>query len=320
MDGVGDVAASFHAVLRNVQAAHAGLDARSIDRLVRQSALRRPVPGVLVVHGSVPTWEQRLAVVCSAGDATAAVSHRASALAHTIDGFEQPLVEVTAARGALAHLAFYVPELIRHQVTVPIPAEDLTIVRGLRCTSAARTIVDLPAVVDDDSVRRAIDWFERQGYSLTWLEQVATRLRRPGHRGPKLVLAEIAERRRRGAVHGSWFEALVEELLHSPLLPPLAIQHPIHDSDGSFIARVDFAFPALRLAFEAQSRSFHAAVSDEFIDQRRENRAALAGWEFRFIGWADTTTPERTRRFVEDVASVRARDLGLGSLPLRRVA
>ena len=73
MDGVGDVAASFHAVVPALRAADCGVDSADLDRLRRQSVLRRALPGVDVVHGSVPTWHQRLAVVAAADDPDNAV-------------------------------------------------------------------------------------------------------------------------------------------------------------------------------------------------------------------------------------------------------
>jgi hypothetical protein len=316
MDGVGDVAASHHAVLRTTQAADLGLLAPHVDQLKRQAALREPVPGVLVVNGSVPTWRQRLAIVTSAVHGNAVISHRSAAALHQLDGFDDGMIEVTVGRGELAHLTLFVPELVRHQVSTELPAGDVHLIDGLRCTSLARTLVDLPAVVDDRRIEQALDDYERKGYSLTWLEQVAHRLRRPGHRGPKLILGEIERRRLRGRVRGSWMEKLIAECLASSLLPPLAQQHVIRDSAGGFVATVDLAFPSLRLALEGHSRSFHAAVGDGWVDERRENRGLIAGWQFAYLGWSDTTTPQRTCRFIEELAATRARDLGLGDLPL----
>src|SRR5215207_11262041 len=116
MDGVGDVAASNHAVLSREQAASFGLHSQKLRRLKRRGILREPVPGVLVVHGSTPTWRQQLAVATTAARAQAVASHRAAARLHRLDGFPSDVVEVTVPRGALAH----VPGLVRHQVATAL--------------------------------------------------------------------------------------------------------------------------------------------------------------------------------------------------------
>ena len=311
MDGVGDVAASFHAVVPALRAADCGVDSADLDRLRRQSVLRRALPGVDVVHGSVPTWHQRLAVVAAAVGGRAVISHRSAARLHGVDGFERDIIEVSVPRGSLAHIDTSVFPFTRHQVSRPWEPDDLTIVDGLSCTSIERTMVDLVDVVDRRLAERALDHFERRGHSLERLAEVAERLRRPGVRGPRFVLSEVERRLQRGAVSGSWFEKLVERCVRSPKLPEPVPQYVIRDRRGVFIARVDLAFPTLRLAIEAHSRSFHAAVSDGVIDQRRENRALVEGWQFTYIGWGDQQSPARVCRFIEQVAAVRARDLGL---------
>ena len=191
MDGVGDVAASNHAVLSREQAASFGLFAPQVQRLKQRGVLREPVPGVLVIHGAPQTWHQDLAIMTTAAHGQGYASHRAAAQLHRLDGFRGCVLEVVALRGRLAH----VKGVIRHQVSTPLEPNDVTVVDGIRCTSLASTLVHLPAVVDDRTMERALDDFQRRGFSLGWLEQVATRWQRPGHRGPKLILAEIERRR-----------------------------------------------------------------------------------------------------------------------------
>jgi hypothetical protein len=224
-----------------------------------------------------------------------------------VDGFHEGIVEVTSGRGAKVRSK----GVIVHQVSVPVPDEDVVVIDGIRCTSLARTLADLPAVVGDRLMERALDHYEGRGYNLSRLEEVATRLYRPGHRGPKLVLAEVRQRRQRGRVRGSWFEKLIKECIESKVVPSIVEQHEIRDSDNAFICRVDLAIPEVKLAIECHSRAFHTGEHAEIVDQRRENRALLEGWQFLYLGWADRKTPRQARRYVEKLVIRRRRDLGL---------
>lgn len=308
MDGAGDVAASHHAVLTRRQAAESNLHPRAIRRYKATGALREIGRGTLVVHGSIDTMQQRMLIVVRAGPPGTTISFRSGAFLHRVDGITDPPIEVTVGRGRRVR----VDGVIVHRVSTPLDGRDVVVIDGIPCTSLARTLVDLPHVVGDDVMERALDDFERRGYSLTWLEQTAQRLHRPGQRGTGLILAEVKRRRRRGRVRDSWFERLLEECCRSPRLPPVSAQHELRDEHGQFIARFDLAFPQVRLAIEAHSRAFHTGADREAADERRDIRASLAGWEVKYFGYQDVTErPRQTRQTIERLVVQRARDLGV---------
>lgn len=273
MGGVGDVAASHHAALSRSQAVVSGLSALQIRRELERSTLRAIAPRVYSIHGAPSTWLQSLKAATLTANGAGTASHRAAAQVHSVDGFTDDFLEITVPRGRRVRM----DGVTVHQS--PIEASHCLEVDGIPCTSLARTIVDLGQVVDDERMIRAIDSFQRMGYSLTWLEQVATELHRPGQRGSAFVLRQVRERQQSGVVRGSWMERLIEIAIASPKLPALALQHIIReDEGGAFIAQVDLAFPALRFGIEAHSRSFHTGTHQELLDQRRENRAIAEGW------------------------------------------
>src|SRR3954454_8275256 len=229
--GAGGLAASHHAVITRTQAAQLGLTAAAVRSLRSQGVLDEPVPGVLVFTGAPATWEQRLAIASAAANDAGMVSFRSAARLHSVDGFAQfDGVDITVIRG----LKIRLPGVVRHQVLRRLPPNDVTVINGLRCTSLARTLVDLAGVVEADELERALDDFERRGFSLNWLEMSATRLHRPGQSGTKRVLAEVAARRSRGRVRDSWFEKLVELCLASAAIPPFTRQHVLRDGTGRF--------------------------------------------------------------------------------------
>ena len=113
-------------------------------------------------------------------------------------------------------------------------------------------------------------------------------------------------------MRGSWFQRLLKECLASPRIPGLVEEYDIYSAAGEHVARVDLAVPAIRLGIEAHSRRFHTGPAAERDDQYRDNRAAEAGWDLRYVGYEATTkTPRRVRAMIERIVARRALDLGV---------
>ncbi len=105
----------------------------------------------------------------------------------------------------------------------------------------------------------------------------------------------------------SWFERMVETCLVTHGLSGLQRQHEIRDGAGAFVARVDLAFPAVKLAVEAHSRQFHFGSRAEAFDQRRDNRLAALGWEVIYVGWqAASTTPGAVAKIIHEIVRAHA--------------
>jgi hypothetical protein len=202
--------------------------------------------------------------------------------------------------------------VVVHRCVDPVLPIDRIVVDGLPVTGLARTLVDLAGTEQRPAIERALDDFERRGHSLGWLESTAQRLHRPGQRGTGVVLAEVARRRTRGQVRGSWFQKLVAECLRSPLIPGLVEEYEIRDAAGGFVARVDLAVPVVKLGIEAHSRRYHTGAAAEAYDEHRDNLVAEQGWDLRYVGyWAATRTPAQVRGYVERLVAKRAHDLGV---------
>ena len=79
-------------------------------------------------------------------------------------------------------------------------------------------------------------------------------------------------------------------LLHAGC-PALTAQYQVFDSDG-FVARVDFAYPELKIAIEYDGL-WHGERRAFLDDRRRLNRLVAAGWIVLHVTAEDLQRPER---------------------------
>lgn len=180
-----------------------------------------------------------------------------------------PLLEVVVPRGSV------VPKR-RHVVAreADVPPRDRVLLRpyGLRVLRAPRAVADLlrrlplaEAVVVADAAQHA-GLVDSPTLEDELLHHVGLRGVRQAHR----VLA-LADGRA---------ESPPESRLRLALV--LAGLHPVPQHDvvhrGRFIARVDLAFPELRIAIEYDGREVHERQDVFARDRQRQNDLVQAGW------------------------------------------
>lgn len=86
-------------------------------------------------------------------------------------------------------------------------------------------------------------------------------------------------------------ETRLRLLLHRSGLPAPIAQFRVFDDEG-FIARVDFAYPDLRIAIEYDGL-WHGERKAFLDDRRRLNRLVAAGWIVLHVTAADMRHPDR---------------------------
>jgi hypothetical protein len=304
---VAALAASQHGAFNRKQAADHGVRSARLRRMLAQGLLEEPVPGVLVVHGSAPTWHRDLSVATLAVGGRAVVGMRSAAALHRLDGSRAEVVEIIVPARTRS---LEVPGATVHRYA-GLVRSDLVQLDGIRCTSVARTLADLGSVVPIDVVQKGLDDARRRKVSTTWLADVARRVNRPGVTGPGILLGLLEEAERVPIVPESWLERLLELCLTTPELPPIVRQHVIRcSSTGRVLARVDLAIPDLLLGIEGHSRQHHFGASAQRSDEERDLLVAAEGWELLYLGWHAALEPDVARRRVVAVASARARLLG----------
>jgi hypothetical protein len=310
-----DLAARRHGALAQLDAERAGIGVKALRNRVRAGLLAEPSPGVLVVTAVPDSWRQRLAVATLAGRGSVA-SHRAAAALHLPGVIDDPPIEVTVDRSRRASA----PGAVVHRSSV-LEAGDVMEVEGIPVTTLAVTLASIGSVAPE-LLEPCLDAARRAKVSLRWLRTTASRLHRPGQRGTGLLLELLDEIQPGEEVRGSWFEKLVEDVLRSPLLPPLVRQHEVRDRAGLLVARLDVAFPCIRLGVEAHSRAFHFGSGPETADERRDLALAGVGWEVAYLGWHRTrSSPDAILREIFAAAVARGWDpvtQTVGTLPPTR--
>jgi hypothetical protein len=264
---------------------------------------------VLVLAGSPSTWEQRLMVLLLASNGQGVVSHRAAARLHALDGFDHPgmaVVEASVLRSARLDL----PDAVAHHVT-PLDDVDRTTMKGFPCTTVARTLADLGAVVDKQLVRRALTGARRKGASVSAIRRTVERLHRPGPTGTGTLLRLLDAIPCEGRVPESWFEELLAGCIDDPSLPPVVPQCPILDADGRIVARTDLGIPSVKLGLEAHSRRFHFGPIKGRLDEERDLAVAACGWELLYLGWHATKRPAEVLQLVRQVVTARNCELSV---------
>ena len=81
-------------------------------------------------------------------------------------------------------------------------------------------------------------------------------------------------------------------------LPPLELQHEVWAA-GRFVARIDAAYPELKLAIEVDGFEHHSTPDAFQRDRTRQNRLVALGWTVLRFTWADVVKRRPRREMIE---------------------
>ncbi len=261
----------------------AGLSARQIDGAVGRRLLVAVHLGVYR-HSAWPesATGRIMAAVLGAGDGAVA-SHRSAARLWGLRDVPRWRPEVTVA-GASPHVR---AGIVVHR-SDRIDPEDRATVDGVPTTAAARTLLDLGAVVPFGFVLVAAqDALLRRVVDLAQLLSALERLGRRGRRGTAALRAAVAASTNAEALESELEAKLYRRLRESPLPAP-TYQHELRLVDRSWV-RLDVAWPEHRVALEADGRRWHAIAKDFERDLARHNAILASGWRCYRVGWTDLT-------------------------------
>ena len=256
------------------QALVLGVSRRSLRCMAAGGLIRPVVRGVYAVSQAPDDTLMRARALALVVPATAVVTDRTAAWLHGVD-----ILPRTALTLAPPIDVVHVDDTRVRRPEVDgrrrgLLARDITLVHGVRATTALRTALDLGRLLWRFDALAAIDGFLRIGVPQELL--VAEIGRFKGYRGviQLRTLALLGDGRSEspgeGALRLHW---------HDAGLPRPELQYWIHSDDGVPIYRLDLADPDVRYAAEYDGEEFHTAIEDQEYDEAR------SGWISDHRGW-----------------------------------
>jgi hypothetical protein len=294
VDGSGD--GRFGGVITTAELADAGASDSQIRRLVRRGALLRLGYGTYARAGLVDAeppgrareHAMRVAAALAVSGPGAVASHHSAALLHGLDMLGRvPGDHVAVTRPPGGTSTRTGREGIRLHIAT-LPAEHLSVRRGMPVTSLARTVADLAraspftqGVVVADSALRS------NQASKADLDLCITACAGwPGIRNARRVAA-FADARSESVL-----ESISRVAFHDRGLPPPDLQAWVGHED-EVIARADFLWRAYRTVGEADGAVKYADPARAIAQLDRDARLRAAGFEVVHFTWQQVTrTPD----------------------------
>jgi very-short-patch-repair endonuclease len=267
-----EVARKQYGLFTRSQALQLGFSNSWLLRRVRSGLLIREYMSVIRFSAVPSSFQQRLMAECLRAPGKVWASHRGSGCFWDLDDVPDGLVEVTS----VVDIRSDRPDVVIHR-TKEMPDRDVTLVLGIPVTTVHRTLIDLGAVVDRDTVEVALECALRR--HITSLDRLTRRLDAIGNSGRRGagVLQKIIHAREPGAPPtDSALEIRFVQLLRRNRIPLPVRQRVVRDSRG-FVARVDFEYPEAQVVIEVDSRKHHLGAAEWERDLRRRNRLTGAG-------------------------------------------
>lgn len=211
-----------------------------------------------------------MAAVLACG-AHAVLSHRSAAALWGL--YPTPrTVDITVTRGQRRHR----DDIVVHRS--PLSATEVEIHERIPCTTPARTLVDLAAVVSRRRLERAIDLTEE----LHLFDLTATRSQleqMPGSRGASALSAVLASFDGRDATRSAAEQRFLTLVRRQRLpSPEINVWMPLPEGGGY---RPDFLWRDRQLIVEIDGRPHHSRRAAFEHDRRRDRRLARLGYETR---------------------------------------
>jgi hypothetical protein len=261
-------------VITRQQALNLGADDRLIAHLVRSGAWRRLHPGVFALAGTPNTHATAVRAALAALGPGAVASHQSAAWLAGLRERPPAVVQITVFDLRRRRL----PGVRVHRSRHPDRPQAW---RGLPCTSSARILIDLAGVESPAAVAAALDRALAAGQVRIGDLERATRA------GSRLAGAPALRRCLRdlghiGAPQPSVLESRMARLFIRYRLPVPRAEVVWGDQRQY---RLDFAYPAIRLAIEVYGYAWHHSPQQLDRDLARQRRLQGEGWTVLAYTW-----------------------------------
>jgi very-short-patch-repair endonuclease len=279
---IAGLAEKQYGVFTAEQAASVGFTRDQRDKRVRAGRWSLEHPGVYRIAGAPVSWRGQILADCWSVRGVAVASHRAAAALWELPGGREGHVEITCNRWQRSRR----PNLIVHE-TLSLRTDDLATIDGIPVTTVEQTLLGLAAVVSKPVLEMALDRALHR--ELTTCAGLDTFVRAKSARGRNGIgrLRELLQQYDPlSGVPESAMETRMKQLLRRHGLPTPVFQYVIFH-DGRFVARVDAAYPELRIAIEYDSYEHHTGKKAIVRDNDRRNALRNIGWDLVTFTAAD---------------------------------
>jgi predicted transcriptional regulator of viral defense system len=274
---IAELAALQHGVVALQQLLDLGLSARAVSHRVAAGRLHRIHPGVYAVGHARLTLDGRYMAAVLACRPDGALSHRSSAAKRGLRYNNRATIDVISSRRAGRGLR----GIDAHTSCTLLP-RDISEVDGIRCTSVARTLLDLAAMRPRRVVERAFDQAEvLQVLDARQIEDVLARAGR--HRGAAVLRAVLEDHSPGRTLTRNDLEEAFLAICDQARLPRPAVNVWIALEPIGYEA--DFLWREHGLIAETDGGSSHG-TSRAFVNDRvRDQRLMLAGFRVVRFPW-----------------------------------
>jgi very-short-patch-repair endonuclease len=183
--------------------------------------------------------------------------------------------------------------VVMHQQQAPQGRSLLSWVEGARASSPMWALIESAAVLNTRALTVSLDWLvQHRKVDLTRLHGLATANQR--FRG-RPVLLELLDERINGFGHvRSFFEVDLDQLLRRNGMPAPTRNCVVRTPSGRRV--LDAAWPALKIALEADSWKHHSNTTDWGRTRIRDRELIALGWRIIPVVYADISNPEQLLR------------------------
>lgn len=263
------------------QALKLGVTREQLEHRRRRGGWQRVLPDVLRAPWAADTFEARSAAASLWAGPDALVSHAAAGRLWKLDGVRTDTVHVSAPYRLFPPRSW----VITHEARA-FPCGLRRLRGGVPVTSPARTLVDLaadPGVDLEALVEQAV---RARLTTARELESALEAVQPRGRAGSARLRRLLRERHPDADRLGSELERCVLSAVRGGRLPSPACQFGV-ELPGYRLATVDFAWPAQRVAVEADSYTFHSGRRAWARDLERHNALTAAGWRTLRVTWSE---------------------------------
>jgi very-short-patch-repair endonuclease len=265
------LAAAQHGVVALAQLRDLGWSASGVRSRVARGHLHRVHNGVFAVGHPLLSWNGQLIAAVLACGPRSALSHFAATGHLELMPRGRPPIDVTSA----SRTGRSRPGIRSHCGTLLL--RDVVVKENIRCTSVARTILDVADHLSPRALERVVDQAEVQRlFDMRAMDDVLARS--AGRRGAAKLRAVLAVQHEPALTMSEIEELMLAICVDFKLPRPIVNEYV----EGE---KVDFHWPQDRVIAETDGRYWHGTARRRENDLARDRRLQLAGWRVLRFSW-----------------------------------